>query len=183
MLITSFLSEPPCQLKITGDSQQFIQRNILMQRWILSCVLGGMLLTGMSFGQSTANTKSLYERLGGQPAVEAVASKLVDRILADNRANKWFAHASASPENTRSYKAKLSDFICQSVGRPCKYTDIDMVTTHRGHGVTNEAFAAVAEDLSAVLDQLKVPAKEKGEVMALVGSLKPSIVQAPPAGK
>jgi hypothetical protein len=43
--------------------------------------------------------------------------------------------------------------------------------------VTNEAFNAVAEDLSAVLDQLKVPAKEKGEVMTLVGSLKPAIVQ------
>jgi hypothetical protein len=30
---------------------------------------------------------------------------------------------------------------------------------------------------------LKVPAKEKGEVMAIVGSLKPSIVQSPAPGK
>ena len=41
----------------------------------------------------------------------------------------------------------------------------------------SEAFGAVAEDLSSLLDQLKVPAKEKAEVMTLVGSLKPSIVQ------
>jgi hemoglobin len=52
-----------------------------------------------------------------------------------------------------------------------------MTTAHKGRGVTSEAFAAVAEDLVATLDQLKVPAKEKGEVMTLIGSLKPMIVQ------
>jgi hemoglobin len=56
-----------------------------------------------------------------------------------------------------------------------------MVAAHQGRGVTSDAFNAVAEDLSGVLDQLKVPAKEKGEVMTLVGSLKPSIVQTPAA--
>ena len=38
-----------------------------------------------------------------------------------------------------------------------------------------------AENLSALLDQLKVPAREKGEVMQIVGSLKPSIVQVAPS--
>ena len=48
-----------------------------------------------------------------------------------------------------------------------------MTAAHKGRNITNEAFAAVAEDLAATLDQLKVPAKEKGEVMTIVGSLKP----------
>ena len=148
-----------------------------MQKWILSAVLVGTFLTGGSFAQSSRAEKSLYERLGGQPAIEAVANGLVDRILADKRVNKWFEHASSSPENTKSYKAKLTAFICTSVGGPCQYTGRDMVAAHRGRGVTNEAFNAVAEDLSAQLDQLKVPVKEKGEVMKLIGSLKPSIVQ------
>jgi hemoglobin len=106
-----------------------------------------------------------------------VASGLVDRILVDTRVNKWFAHAASSPENTKLYKEKLTAFICQSTGGPCKYTGMDMTEAHKGRGVTSEAFNAVAEDLSSLLDQLKVPAKEKGEVMTLVGSLKPSIVQ------
>jgi hemoglobin len=148
-----------------------------MKRWLVSGVFAANLLMQISFGQAGTAEKSLYERLGGQPAIQAVASGLVDRILADNRVNKWFSHAASSPENTKAYKGKLTDFICQAVGGPCKYAGRDMVTAHRGRGVTNEAFSAVAEDLSAVLDQLKVPAKEKGEVMKLVGSLKPSIVQ------
>jgi truncated hemoglobin YjbI len=43
--------------------------------------------------------------------------------------------------------------------------------------VTNEAFNAVVENLSAQLDQLKVPAPEKNEVMQLIGTLRSSIVQ------
>ena len=148
-----------------------------MQRRIVSTLLATALFASLSFAQAAKTEKSLYDRLGGQPAIQAVASGLVDKILADSRVNKWFAHAASSPENTKLYKQKLSDFICQSTGGPCQYTGLDMATAHKGRGVTSEAFSAVAEDLSALLDQLKVPAKEKSEVMTLVGSLKPSIVQ------
>jgi hemoglobin len=149
-----------------------------MQKWIVSTVLAATLLATSLTAQTGKTEKSLYERLGGQPAVEAVANGLVDRILKDNRVNKWFAHAASSPENTKLYKEKLAAFICKSTGGPCNYTGMDMVAAHKGKGVTSDAFNAVAEDLSAQLDQLKVPAKEKGEVMTLIGSLKPSIVQA-----
>ena len=148
-----------------------------MQRRIVSMVLAATLLAAVCVAQTPAPTKSLYDRLGGQPAVNAVASGLVDKILADKRVNAWFAHAASTPENTKLYKEKLASFICQSTGGPCKYTGMDMTAAHKGRGVTSDAFNAVAEDLSALLDQLKVPAKEKGEVMTLIGSLKPSIVQ------
>jgi len=152
-----------------------------MRKWIISSVLmtasAATLLAGTVFGQAATAKKSLYERLGGQPAMEAVANGLVDRILADNRVNKWFAHAGSTPENKAAYKAKLTAFICKSVGGPCNYTGRDMVTAHKGRDVTNEAFNAVAEDLTAVLDQLKVPAAEKGEVLQLIGTLRTSIVQ------
>lgn len=148
-----------------------------MQKRILSMLLAATILTTLSFAQTATPAKSLYDRLGGQPAIQAVASGLVDRILADTRVNKWFAHAASSPENTKLYKEKLAAFICQNTGGPCKYTGMDMVAAHKGRAVTSEAFNAVAEDLSALLDQLKVPAKEKNEVMTLIGSLKPSIVQ------
>jgi len=150
-----------------------------MKNWIVTTGTAVVLFTVMIFGQTAPAQKSLYERLGGQPAIQAVANGLVDRILADNRVNKWFSHAASSPENTKSYKETLTSFICQAVGGPCKYTGLDMTAAHKGRGVTSEAFNAVAEDLSAQLDALKVPAKEKKEVMDLVGSLKSSIVQAP----
>ncbi|HEY2381531.1 MAG TPA: group 1 truncated hemoglobin [Terriglobia bacterium] len=141
-------------------------------------VLAATLLTGTLFAQTAkAPAKSLYDRLGGQPAIEAVANGLVDRILADGRVNKWFAHAASTPENTKTYKAHLATFLCSSLGGQCKWTGPDMATIHKNKAVTSEAFDAVAQDLSAQLDQLKVPSKEKGELMTVVGSLKKSIVQ------
>lgn len=120
---------------------------------------------------------SLFARLGGMPAVNAVVDDFVARILADERVNKWFAHAASDPENARAYKAKLADFICQGTGGPCKYTGADMISAHRGRGVTEEAFNAVVGDLIATLDKLKVPEKEKGQLLGILGPMKPAIVQ------
>jgi len=153
-----------------------------MRRW-LPAVLAAFLLIGGLTVRGAGAEKTLYDRLGGQPAIEAVANGLVDRILADGRVNKWFTHAAANTENTNAYKGKLATFLCASFGGPCKYTGPDMITAHRGRGVTSEAFNAVAQDLVTQLDQLKVPEKEKNQVMAIVGSLKPYIVQSGPPEK
>ena len=147
-------------------------------RIVRSTALLGMAALILTAGAQAADVnKTLYERLGGQPAIRAVASELVDSILADSRVNKWFAHAAASPANTAAYKAMLGDFLCQSTQGPCKYTGLDMTAAHKDRRVTGEAFDAVVQDLIAVLDKLKVPAKEKGEVLALLGPLKTVIVQ------
>lgn len=121
--------------------------------------------------------KSLYERLGGKPAVEAVVSDLVDRILLDQRINGWFAHAGSSPEATAAYKSTLTDFVCQNVGGPCEYKGRDMVAAHTGRAITDAAFGAVVEDLIASLEKFNVPQKEQDDLLGLLGGLKPDIVQ------
>lgn len=132
-------------------------------------------LTGVPV--AAQNTTTLYERLGGKPAITAVAGALVDRILQDSRVNGWFVHAAASPENAAEYKAKLTEFVCQATGGPCQYAGKDMVTAHRGRKVTGPAFDAVVEDLTGVLDTLGVKPAEKNELLGLLGPLKSSIVQ------
>jgi hemoglobin len=120
---------------------------------------------------------SLYERLGGMPAIQAVVDDFVGRILADERVNRWFAHAASDPENAKAYRSKLADFICQGTGGPCKYTGSDMFTAHKGRGVTDEAFQAVVSDLVATLEKFKVPEIEKGQLLGILAPMKPSIVQ------
>jgi hemoglobin len=120
---------------------------------------------------------SLYERLGGMPAIQAVVDDFVGRILADDRVNRWFAHAASDPENAKAYKSKLADFICQGTGGPCKYTGADMFTAHKGRGVTDEAFQAVVSDLVATLEKFKVPETEKAQVLGILAPMKPAIVQ------
>lgn len=136
-----------------------------------------MLLAGAAGAAELEKSASLYDRLGGAPAVTAVVDGLVTRILADKRVNQWFAHAAADPKHAAAYKAKLADLVCQATGGPCKYEGMDMIAAHKGRGITAEAFDAVVEDLVATLDSLKVPAKEKDQLLAILGPMKPAVVQ------
>ena len=128
-------------------------------------------------GMKQSMGPSLYERLGKKDAISAVVDDFVSRILADGRVNRYFAHASADPENARAYKAKLADFVCQATGGPCQYQGGDMAAVHHGRGITAEAFDAVVSDLVATLDKLQVPEKEKGQLLGLLAPLKPVIVE------
>lgn len=140
----------------------------------LAIALGSVVMVGT---EGVVAQATLYDRLGGKPAVTAVTGSLVDKILMDTRINAWFAHAGSSPANTAAYKAKLYDFVCEATGGPCKYQGQDMVTAHRGRRVSAAAFDAVVEDLVAVLDSLRVAEKEKKELLGVLGPLKSSIVQ------
>jgi hemoglobin len=81
------------------------------------------------------------------------------------------------PRGSNAYKAKLADFVCQATGGPCKYAGTDMVAAHKGRGITAEAFNSVVEDLTATLDKLKVPDKEKQQLLGLLAPLKSAVVQ------
>jgi hemoglobin len=129
-------------------------------------------LTAMSLSTFAADMpKSLYDRLGGKPAINAVVGELWNVVAADARINGRFAHT--KPE---IFGAQLADFLCQASGGPCKYTGQDMKSAHTGMKLTDAEFNALAEDTTKALDKFKVPSKEKGEVIGMLGSLKGDVV-------
>jgi hemoglobin len=52
-----------------------------------------------------------------------------------------------------------------------------MRDAHRGMGVSSAAFDALVEDLVKSLDKFKVPQKEKGELLSVLGPMKQDIVE------
>ena len=131
-------------------------------------ILVGCATTGE---QMAMKEKSLYDRLGGKPAITAVVDDFTARVAADRRINRFFANT-----DVPAFKAKLVDQICEASGGPCKYTGKDMKTTHAGMGVTDDDFNALVGDLVATLDKFKVPEKEKGELLGVLGPMKKDIV-------
>jgi hemoglobin len=115
---------------------------------------------------------SLYSRLGGKPAIEAVVDQFIQNVAADDRINGFFANT--APDALAS---KLVDQICEATGGPCTYAGLDMRTAHRGMGVTDAHFNALVEDLVAALDQLNVPEKEKNELLGALGPMRGEIVE------
>ena len=131
-------------------------------------------LAGLAACSGMMDTKpdaSLYDRLGGKPAITAVVDDFVGNVAADGRINGFFAKA-----NVPHLKAMLVDQICEASGGPCKYAGRDMKSAHAGMGINDAQFGALVEDLVKSLDKFKVPAREKNELLAALGSMKKDIV-------
>jgi hemoglobin len=124
-----------------------------------------------NMGMAPMQQKSLYDRLGGQGALVAVVDDFVGNVAADNRINKFFAKT-----DIPRLKRLLVEQICAGTGGPCTYTGRDMKSAHAGMGINDAQFSALVEDLVKSLDKFKVPEKEKGELLGILGPMKPSIV-------
>ena len=124
-----------------------------------------------SMDSGMAAKKSLYDRLGGKGAIQAVVEDFIGNVAGDGRINKRFANA-----DIPRLKTKLVEQICEASGGPCTYTGASMVDAHRGMNVTDAEFTALVEDLVRSLDKFKVPAQEKGELLTALGGMKPQIV-------
>jgi hemoglobin len=123
-----------------------------------------------------AKDTTLYQRLGGKPAITAVVDEFVARVAADSRINAFFAATAADPQRLAAFKGKLVDQICQASGGPCKYTGKDMKSAHAGMGIREADFNALVEDLVGALDKLKVAAADKNTLLGVLGPMKGDIV-------
>jgi hemoglobin len=128
----------------------------------------------LSTAPSFAAERSLYERLGGQGAIQAVVTKFIGNVGADKRINGYFANA-----DLKRLNKLLVEQVCAASGGPCTYSGRDMKTTHKGMKVTTAAFNALVEDLVSALDTFNVPEKEKGELLSVLGPMKSDIVEVP----
>ncbi|MBM3600272.1 MAG: group 1 truncated hemoglobin [Alphaproteobacteria bacterium] len=114
---------------------------------------------------------SLYDRLGGQPAIVAVVADFVANVAQDTAINKRFQGIDLA-----KLKRLLVEQVCEAAGGPCKYTGRDMKTAHKGMDISDADFNAMAGDMSKTLAKFRVPDRESSEVMALLGSMRRDIV-------
>lgn len=130
-----------------------------------------MALLAACTAMQPAPQKSLYDRLGGKPAIQAVVDDFIGNVAADQRINGFFANTSIPRLNSM-----LVSQICEASGGPCKYTGRDMKSAHTGMGVTDAHFNALVEDMVKSLNKFNVPEKEKNELLAALASMKGDIV-------
>jgi hemoglobin len=135
----------------------------------------GVLVVALALGACSQMTMqkeaSLYERLGGKPAITAVVDDFIGNVASDSRINGRFAGA-----NIPRLKALLVEQICAASGGPCTYTGRDMLSAHRGMNIGEGEFNALVGDLVKSLDKFRVPEKEKGELLSALGGMKSDIV-------
>lgn len=123
-------------------------------------------------GSGMSQTKSLFDRLGGLPAITAVTDEFIERVKADTRINGKFARSDG-----KRLRLHLIEQLCAATGGPCVYTGNSMTKAHKNMKVTEGEFNALVEDLVAALDKFNVPQQEKNELLGILGPLKGQIVE------
>src|SRR5690349_23329041 len=121
---------------------------------------------------TTTQEKSLYDRLGGADAIDALTESWVARVGGDDRANGKFVRT-----DIERLKKEIVDQLCQATGGPCTYTGRSMLETHAGMKVTAGEFEVVMQHLGATLDELNVPKTEQDELVDLLRPMRDDIVE------
>lgn len=109
---------------------------------------------------------SLYERLGGEAAVDAAVDIFYRHVLSDDRINYWFDDVDMDKQ-----AAKQKAFMTIAFGGPNHYSGKAMREAHKplvARGLNDTHFDAVGECLVKALQELNVPQSDIDEVVAVV---------------
>jgi len=117
---------------------------------------------------------TLYKRLGGREGIAIVVGDFVTNMAGDSRVNARLKDM--KPADVEKLKSNLADQICDATGGPCSYLGRDMKTAHKGMRITDAEWSATVENLSKALDKNKVDAKDKSELLGMLGPMKADIV-------
>ena len=124
--------------------------------------------------QATTETPSLYERLGGEAAVDAAVDVFYDKVLSDYRINRYFEKSDMAKQ-----AAHLKAFLTFAFGGPNNYTGRSLRDGHArlvNNGLSDFHYDAVMEHLGATLKQLNVPDDLIEEVTAIAESVRNEVL-------
>lgn len=117
---------------------------------------------------------SLYERLGGEPAVSAAVDIFYRKVLSDDRISHFFDDTDMDQQI-----AKQKAFLTVAFGGPNAYTGRDMKAGHAhlvSRGLNDSHVDAVIELLGGTLGELGVADADIQEVAAIANSVRDAVL-------
>ncbi len=145
-----------------------------------------------SSGEQDTNRRTLYERLGASQGIDAILDDFIARVTVDPRVN-WKREGISrggvlgigqkeinwepTPENLAKLKKHMGQFIALATGGPAEYDGMDMKKIHEGMSISNVEFDATIGNLKASLDVVGIATQEQKELLAIIESTRPLIVE------
>lgn len=116
-----------------------------------------------------AAEETLYQRLGGKPALQSMVSDAVEKLAVDSRIleNPELKHLSETL-NRKKFKDALTQRICQQSGGPCKRKTLVLPGAPAHLSLRPMEWVYVVQDVNAVLDQHHTPVRERTELINLL---------------
>ena len=132
--------------------------------------------------------QSLYERLGGVFAIAAVVNHFSDAVVQNPIVGKTSQNPALREWHTKNLgrlpglKFMRTLWVSEVTGGPFKYSPtkrgnarLGLEEAHRNLKISPREFDEVAAELGRSLDFAKVPAREKGEVLAAFAAHKEEV--------
>lgn len=113
-------------------------------------------------------TDSLFNRIGGEGAVNAAVDIFYRKVLSDSSISNFFDSTDMAAQHQ-----KQKSFLTMAFGGPNNYSGQDLRAAHAplvAKGLNDSHFGAVAGHLQATLQDLDVAPALIDEVMAIAGS-------------
>lgn len=118
-------------------------------------------------------TTSLYQRLGSADGI----ARIVDDFVAAHLDNPLIKARFQNVEDLDRAKRLAFEFFCAGAGGPEPYTGRDMLAAHKGMNISEQEYLAAMDDVVGALAKNGVDDATKGEVIAILYSLKGNIIR------
>jgi hemoglobin len=119
-------------------------------------------------------SKSLFERIGGEKAVQSTVVKMYDKILDDDLLAPFFENIDVD-----ALRRSQMAFVTVAFGGPNHYTGNTMRSAHKdavSKGLSEVHFDRVATHLQTAMQELNVPADLIAEALAIVASTRDDVL-------
>lgn len=114
---------------------------------------------------------TLFERLGGEAAVNAAVDIFYGKVLADDRISHFFENLDMVAQAN-----KQKAFLTMAFGGSHNYSGRDMRAGHAHLALNEIHFTAVVENLAATLKELGVADSDIAEVAGIANSVKDDVL-------
>jgi len=114
---------------------------------------------------------SVYEKIGGQAAVDAAVDIFYRKVLSDDLISDFFESTDMEAQH-----AKQKSFLTMAFGGPNNYTGVDMREAHKHMNLNEDHFNAVAGHLVATLEELSVAQEHIDEIVSVALSVKDDVL-------
>jgi hemoglobin len=116
-------------------------------------------------------SQSLFERLGGNAGITAIAGDLVDNHVSNPAIACRFAES-----DIPAMKNLAATFMISGTGGENVYKGKDILSAHKGMNISATEFMAVLDDALSALGKNDVGQREQEEVLFILYSMRADVV-------
>jgi hemoglobin len=120
-----------------------------------------------------AQATSIYEAIGGRPALTAAVDIFYGRLVADPALSPLFPNGVSA-----AHRQYVVTFLGEALGGTKPYRGPDIAAAHSGLRISGEHFDRAAGHLDATLEELGAPRHLTDQIIGIVATLRPVVVTA-----